>query len=227
MNKISNLSVTKFLAFMFLLVGVCITPTVRAQSLADKPVYRGFMGSFAMHSFKSSSNFRQLDAREINLAGGQVGVVLGTKLLRYELGLYGYYSSVNNVCGTIDLHTNSGSVKFYPLQLFGLRHPGLEPYVTGGFDYDRFKFYGNYAQKEAPVSYSAQGPYIGTLRQINATVGAGFELNILNRFDFVHLFSEVKYVLNVANGSSSSILSKTAIADRMIVNVGISFGAFR
>jgi len=189
---------------------------------------RSFSASFGVHSVKAGSNISQIDRALINVAGGQIGVVFGEKVFRYEIGLLGYYSSVSQISGTVDLYTNSASVKFYPLNLFAWQSSRWDPYFTGGIAYDRFKFYGQYAGPDrAKANYSADDPHIGDIRLTNAVFGTGLEFKLVNEADFLHLFAEVKYAHNLTATSTRTALANTALAGHTMINIGISFGTHR
>jgi len=189
-------------------------------------LYRGFTASFGIHSLTSSSNFHQIDHRLVTVAGGQLGVFIGKDIVQYEIGLIGYYSSVSNVVGTVDLHTNNIAVKVFPLHLLDLQNPRLEPYLSAGVAYDRFKFFGRYANQDAgKMNYSGNIPHIGTIRQTNATLGAGFNFRIWeDECNIVNLFTEAKYAYSLSNVSTEQVLENTSLVNHMMVNLGINFG---
>jgi hypothetical protein len=188
--------------------------------------YRGLTASFGMHSLTSGSNIHQIDRTPVAVAGGQVGVVIGKDVVQYEIGLVGYYSSVNNVVGTVDLHTNNIAIKFFPLHLLGLQKPWLNPYMNAGVSYDRFKFHGHYTNPDAAkMNYSGNTPYIGAIRQINATMGAGLNFRMWDdEYSVVNLFTEMKYVYSLNSVSTRRVLGNTSLANHLLVNVGVSFG---
>jgi hypothetical protein len=65
------------------------------------------------------------------------------------------------------------------------------------------------------------------MKQVNATVGIGLELKLKDRFDFIHLFSEVKYGHNLSTKTNDSAFAGTSLNNQMQVVLGISFGANR
>lgn len=217
--------------FMILFIILLLQSLISsAQSLRNsESQYRGFVAGFGVRATNIQSSIQKIDKTAQLLAGGQVGLIVGNAAFRSKLGLLGYYSSTGNTAGTIDLYASNVSVNFYPLSLVGARHSIVQPYITGGLDYDRFKFYGYYLNREpGQMNYSqAEAPYLGKIKQFNATAGVGIEVKLMDRFDFIHLFSEVKCGRNLSNESKYAAFQNTALADQMQIVVGLSFGAVR
>jgi hypothetical protein len=109
------------------------------------------------------------------------------------------------------------------------RTPMFEPYLTGGVDYDKHKFYGFYANREpGQTNYSqAEAPYVGKITQVNATFGAGIEARLKDDYNFIHLFAEARYGHNLSSKSGGTLFSATTIANQTQVTVGITFGGIR
>jgi hypothetical protein len=203
---------------------------VSAQSLTgkDNKYYMGLGVNFGSRSFKSASNYSEIDQALVSMAGGQLGITWGNKLFRGDVGLIGYYSSVSNIVGSIDLYTNHASVKFYPTNLFCKTRPRLDPYINAGVMYDRYKFYGHYVIQDAgKVNYSAPEPYVGSIKQTSATLGAGLEFRLIDKYDFIHFFSEVKWSRNLKSVNTRNVFENTQLGSNTIINVGLYFGAHR
>jgi hypothetical protein len=213
---------------------VCIfivisTSMVDAQNITGKSNrhYMGFGVNFGNRSFNTASDYAKINGAMVSVGGGQLGITWGNNLFRADLGLIGYYSSVSNIAGTIDLYTNHLSVKFYPSNLFSKRRPRLDPYISTGLMYDRYKFYGHYTQETSNVNYSAPEPYLGCVKETAAMLGAGLEFRIIDEVDFVHFFSEVKWSTNLTSMTTTKQMGNTHAGDNMIINVGLSFGYHR
>jgi hypothetical protein len=187
--------------------------------------YRGLQASYGRNSFRLQSNFPKID-NVFNLDGGQLGVVFGNNVVRFDLGLIGYYSSVGNITGTIDLYTNHAMVRFFPLGTFTNRTFRIDPYVSLGTSYNRSKCFGYYASADdATRNYSVvREDYVGSIRQLNGTAGVGFEFKLHETYDFVHLFSEVQFNQALQSTTTRDVLSKTSLTNSMAINVGIIFG---
>lgn len=194
----------------------------------DQNFYRGFVASFGTRSADISSSIGELNETGFTQAGGQIGLIFGNNVLRSKIGLIGYYGSTGNTAGTIDLYETNWNVNVYPLALIAPTAL-VQPYLTGGVAYDQYKFYGYYINREpGTTNYSqAEAPYLGKIKQINATVGAGIEVHLAKSYDFVHFFSEVRYGKNLSSKASNTEFSDTSIAQQMQIVVGINFGARR
>lgn len=199
-----------------------------AQSRRGQDTYRGFYASFASVSQTVSSDIAKIDQNNLLQTGGKVGVVFGTDAIRSKLGLLGYYASSANTPGEIDLYVTDLSINVYPLALITKKDLMVEPYITGGLEYDRYKFYGFYINGEPGITnYSQEAPYLGKIKQVNATAGLGIEVKLRDRFDFVHLFSEFKHAYNLSTETTHSAFEGTNISGQSQFIVGISFGAHR
>jgi hypothetical protein len=215
------------LALIFISMMSCM-PSVVAQASSSKyKSYLGFAGSFGRRSFKSESNYLQINRSVVSVDGGQVGLTFGSRVVRGDIGLIGYYSSVTDIAGTIDLYTNHATVKLYPAGLLTKKNYRLEPYINVGIAYDRYKFYGHYAQNgERMGNYSGQEPFLGVIKQTSSTVGIGLEFKILDQYDFVHLFTDLKWSRPLTNVSSSEF-DHTRLSGNTIFNIGLAFGYHR
>lgn len=190
--------------------------------------YRGLVASFGTKSALLSSDIAKIDQTNPMQAGGQVGLIFGTGVVRSKLGLLGYYSSTGNTPGTVDLYQSNAIMNFYPLSLMSGRSFLVEPYFLAGVDYDRYRFHGYYIDSDpGNVNYSqVEAPYVGKMVQVNATVGAGVEVKLWEGPSFIHLFSEVRQGRNLLTKSSTSF-SDTQLLKQMQVVIGISFGTRR
>ena len=218
--------------FIIILFIVLIFKSVAADAqMYEKEgrLYKGFVASFATRSAIISSNIQKIDQMNILQAGGRIGLIFGNSVVRSKIGLLGYYSSTGSTGGTIDLYQSNAVIHFYPLALLMKRSLMVEPYITGGVDYDQFKFYGYYLNREpGETNYSqAEAPYLGKIKEVNAAVGAGIEVKLKDDYDFIHLFSEVRYGRNLSRKTDDAAFGQTVIARQIQVVVGISFGAHR
>jgi hypothetical protein len=188
--------------------------------------YRGFQGSFGRHSFKLASNLPEINRGVLNLDGGQIGFVLGNDILRLEFGLIGYYSATSNVGGSIDFYTNHAIAKFYPLSALSNKRFLIEPYFAAGISFTRSKFFGDYASADQTRRNNSvvRQEYVGAIRQLNSTIGAGFEVKVVETYDFVHLFTEIRYGHDMHAVTNRNVLSATSFSNHVVMNIGITFG---
>ena len=191
--------------------------------------YKGFVASFATRTAAVSSDIAAINGSNLGQSGGQVGLVFGNRIVKSKIGLLGYYSSVGRSTGTTDLFTSNVAVNLYPLSLLSGRNFLVEPYLTGGLDYDRHKFYGFYLNQEpGQLNYSqAEAPFLGKIKQVNATGGAGIQVKLKDQFDFIHVFGEFRCGRNLSSKTSDAAFAATQINNARQVVIGVSFGAHR
>lgn len=200
------------------------------QSFAvEAQIYKGFAAGFGTRNSVISSNIAQIDQASLIQAGGQIGLILGNSVLRSKIGLLGYYSSTGSGAGTTDLYESNGAVNFYPLALIARKSSMVEPYITGGLSYDQFKFFGYYINQEpGNTNYSqAEAPYVGKIKQLNATLGVGVEVKLTDDYNFIHLFAEARYGRNLSSTSGQAALERTDIINQTHATVGLTFGMAR
>lgn len=218
-----------FIIVLFLvLIFKSITADAQMYGRSEK-LYKGFVASFATRSALVSSNIQKIDQANVLQAGGKIGLVFGNSVVRSQIGLLGYYSSTGNIAGSMDLYQSNVAINFYPLAWILKRTLTVEPYITGAVDYDQLKFYGYYLNREpGQTNYSqADAPYLGKIKEVNATVGAGLEVKLKDDYDFIHLFSEVRMGHNLSRKTDHTDFAHTGVVSQMQVIVGISFGAHR
>jgi hypothetical protein len=191
--------------------------------------YKGFVASFATRTAAVSSNIAQINGSNLTQSGGQAGLVYGNRIVKTNIGLLGYYSSVGKSAGTTDVFTSNVAVNFYPLSLLSDRNFLIEPYFTGGLDYDRYKFYGFYLNQEpGQLNYSqAEAPFLGKIKQVNATGGVGIQVKLKDQFDFIHVFSELRIGRNLSSKTGDQAFAGTQINNARQLVIGVSFGGYR
>lgn len=220
--------------FIVLILFIILTFQVmigRAQSFrnSQQNLYKGFVVSFGTRSVAVSSDISKINGTNLMETGGQVGVTFGNEMLRTRIGILGYYSSAGSTAGTTDLYESNASANFYPFALFNGNKCLVQPYLTAGISYDRFKFFGYYINREPGVTnYSqSEAPFLGKIKQVNGTVGMGLELKLRDQFDFINVFSEVKYGYNLSQNASDNAFNNTTLMNQMQVVLGVSFGLVR
>ena len=198
-----------------------------AQSL-NRTTYKGFNVHFGARLFTINSNIGKLDLSRIVQGGGHIGLVYGNHVVRTSVG-GGYYSSVGTTAGTIDQYEASARVNFYPLFFILKKSPRVEPYVSGGVAFNNFRFYGFYINREPGNTNHSTGeaPFLGSTQQVNADFGGGVQVKILDEYDFVHFYSEIRYGHDLSSSTRSVAFADTAIKKQIQLNMGISFGICR
>jgi hypothetical protein len=215
--------------FIFIIFTVVHAEKAWAQSRFKTPLsYKGITASFGSRSFDLSSGIKEINQTKVGMGGGQLGIFYGNQAMRANITLFGYYSSASNIKGSIDLYTNGASVNFYPIAALTGKTSKIQPYFSTGVAYEKMKFYGHYlAGPDTKVNYSVtRQPSIGKVNQLNATIGAGVELNVTPGFrNFVHVFTEVKYGAKLFNQGSNSNFASTSSSHQVLMNIGLRFGS--
>ena len=218
------------IAFLILLgLAAAITSDAQNHYTRNTKVYRGFSGSFGVRTSKYSSNIAELNNAYAEQTGGQIGLVAGNDVWKVRLGILGYYSLTSGFAGQVDLYENNVLANFYPLGLVMQKKTKFNPYLVGGLSSGLAKLHGHYASRDGgPVNYSSfDAPYIGSIHSVRSVIGAGVDFKIIDDFDFVHLFTEVTYGMNLLQTTKSEVLEGTRTNNQMAVNVGLRFGSHR
>jgi hypothetical protein len=224
---IHNLTTLIFYITLFVALTVS-TLNSNAQSFENRKVYyRGIEGGFGAHTFQMNSDISAIDKSSATLAGGKLGVVFGNNIVRTKIG-FGYYASTAGIAGSVDLYRNTASVNFYPLNALTKKQSRVEPYITAGVAYNNIKMYGYYMSNDnGKLNYSTfQAPYLGSIKQVNGTIGTGLEIKIMEKHDFVHFITEVVWGGNIFH-SHTETFHNSSVNKQMTVNVGLSFGVRR
>lgn len=225
----NNIGKTKGIFILVLFVMVMInTLSSQAQHQKKQSYYRGFDVSFGTKNSMISSNISQINEMSLWTEGGSAGVITGNSILRAKLDVGFYYSSAS-VAYTIDQFQSSASANFYPLGFIKNHRGALSPYFMGGLTYDKFKFAGRYLDGDgASINYSTVADkYIGQVNQVNINTGLGVEYKLIDRYDFFHLYAEVKYGMPVSYSTKTSAFSETKSGNQMMISVGVRFGVFK
>lgn len=212
--------------FITLILQTLIT-NAQIRNTSEK-AYKGFLVSFRTRSIELSSPIEAINQSTLLQKGGQVGLVYGNSIVRARVGLLGYYSSTGNTTGTTDLYESNIAFNVYPLSVTSKGFV-VNPYITGGLAYDQFKFYGYYLNREpGETNYSqTEAPYLGKIKQVNATFGAGIEVSLKDEYDFIHIFSEVLYGRPVSTKANDAAFAGTQMTNHSQLVIGVTFGAHR
>lgn len=218
-----------FIILFIVLTLQSIIAGAQSYRTQNSDFYRGFVASFGTRSADISSSIAKIDQTTLMQAGGQIGLMFGNAVLRSKIGLLGYYSSVGTANGTTDLYESNAAVNFYPLSWLMKKSLTVEPYLAGGLHYDQYKFYGHYVNREpGETNYSqTEAPYLGKIKQVNATVALGVEVRLVDDVNFIHLFSEVRYGGTLSDKATNETFANTQLTNQMQVVLGVTFGAHR
>ncbi|MFO7257504.1 MAG: hypothetical protein DIU61_007415 [Bacteroidota bacterium] len=206
---------------LFYIVLSIYTLVAKAQTPETQGNYSGAAVSFQTRAFTLSSNIEALDGLHVIQEGGQAGLFFGNSKVRTHIGLVGLLYSSMQVPRTINVFEAEAGVNYYLL-------PGrtFEPYLTGGVVMDNLRFRGHYLNSEQ-VNMSEPEPYLGSITAVDATFGGGVEVGLLNTFQFVHLFTEIKYGVKVFGSASNAAFENTTVSDQLMVGLGLRFGILR
>lgn len=227
MNDRIEMNMIKGIVFIILFVVLICKSIISDAQIKAAPFYKGLQASYSTISFQPRSSIATIDAKTAMLSGGQIGIHFGGAIFRTTIGLLGYYSSVNNFPGTVDLYKNFARVSFFPLEIF--RPTAIvQPYLSTGAAYDRYKFSGYYLNNDAgQVNYSRKAPHLATIRQLDLYGGAGITVKILDNYDFVHLFAEALYGKAIGSAPAQAEFANTSINNNVQITAGLIFGARR
>ena len=200
------------------------------QTVYDEPtMFKGFEASFGTRSFAMTSDIPELSNLTVVEEGGSFGILYGTDRLRVKLRAIGFYNSTDKIKRTINAFETEGIANFYPLQMGKGTKTKVEPYVLAGIAYNQFKLYGHYlhTSEGQPVNYSdSREPLLGKIVRAMGTVGAGIEWRLVNSFEFIHLFTEIKCTQPLYEKTNETMFANTNIRNCVAVNVGVNFGIY-
>lgn len=199
-----------------------------AQELSDSRYrYYGFEAHFGVKSTKLSSDLAAIHNMDVIQEGGSVGFVLGSRAVKTRLQAAGFYYSHAGVKHAVNAIESGLTVNVYPLKFINTSNQALNPYLSGGVDYNIMKFFGYYATPDSKVNYSrSSAAYIGKVAYARGSVGGGIEWRLPQEYDFVHLFAEARYSWAI-DRNADEILKHTTAANTASVNLGVSFGFLR
>ncbi|HEY4654286.1 MAG TPA: hypothetical protein VIH22_07215 [Cyclobacteriaceae bacterium] len=208
-----------------------VSPEAKTDTILEETYsgtkFRGASVSFLMRAFTLKSNIAALDGLIVVQEGGQAGFFFGNRELRGRFGLLGFLYSSMRVPRTINVFECEGALNYYPLNATGKRYT-VEPYLVGGLVFDNIRFRGHYLTNgEGRRNTSIPEPYLGAIRKLDATLGAGIEIGLVNAWQFVHLFSEMKYGAKLFQTASNRVFENTTVSDQLLVSVGFRFGSLR
>lgn len=188
--------------------------------------FKGVGASFQTRVFTLKSDIPELNGLSVLQEGGQAGLFAGNRFIRARLGLLGLMYSSMRTPRTINVFEVEGGVNYYFLQA-SKRIRFAEPYLTTGLVYDILRFRGHYLGSEGMGNTSVPEPYLGSIRKMDATIGAGLELGLLNAQQFVHLFTEAKYGVNLSQSASNRAFENTSVSNQVMISMGLRFGTLR
>jgi hypothetical protein len=204
---------------------VILTVLILQSALTNAQTFTGLDARFGVRLLSLESDIPQLQAANVVEHGGRIGFNYGNDIVSTSTGV-GYYSSTAATPGTMDQYEAGVRMHFCPLSWILDKSPMVEPYLTGGITYSNHKFYGYYINREPGITnYSqAEAPYLGSVSQMSAGVGAGVKVKLLKQYDFINLFSEIYYGKRLTGKNTDIALQQTRIAEQLHVSLGLSFG---
>jgi hypothetical protein len=233
MATLINTSVQKREAFLFIVFAILMLAAFMADAQQSKKPgktarYKGFEAGFGVRSFTINSDIEAINNLQVTQEGGHAGVVAGNNIVRTRASIGLFYSS-DKVCQTVDMFEADASANLFPLQLMTSADMRIEPYIIGSVSYNKLKMYGRYLDNDlGKINYSKpKEDLLGTINQVRASLGTGVEFRIVDDFDFIHLYTEVRYALPVTAGSKNNDFKNTSASDQWMISLGVRFGAFR
>lgn len=215
---------------IFIILLVFNNLTAQAQEEDGKKIkrdYFGFAASLGMRSSTLSSNYAAINNMDVQQGGGALGVLWGGKGFQTKLTA-GYYPSTDKVVHTTDLVQLDLAINIYPIYIIQENSYVIEPYFIAGICNNNYKLYGFYTNEQAGTSnYSVTiEPYLGKVSNYNAVFGVGFEINLLDEYEFCKIFVDARYSSPVSE-KASNVFSETSASSQLNMNVGVAFGTNR
>lgn len=182
--------------------------------------YRGLDVKFETRSFLLTSDIQKINQSNEIQGGGRINPVYENHIIRSKIG-FGHYSSVDNTADTIDLYETNASVNVYVRSLLLNEKSGVEPCLTGVIAHGNFKLYDHYINQEpGNINYrNIEAPYLGAITQVNSTLGMDIEIKLIYNYDFMHLFSEVRYGHKIPARPKNTEFNNTTMIIKCRVNI--------
>jgi hypothetical protein len=208
--------------FVVLSVKSCI---VQGQT---QPPYRGFEAGFGIRSFTVASDISALKNLNAVQEGGSAGIVYGNSAIKGKLRIGFYYSSASTK-RTINLLETEITSNLHPFHFIKNFSGKIEPFVITGVTLQNARFFGLYLEDpKGNFNYSqANEPYLGNILQTCATLGLGVMWKVIDKYDFVHIFGQIRAGIPIHSNASNSAFSNTVIRNTLLANIGVSFGYYR
>ena len=190
----------------------------------------GLETAFGTRSFSIKSNIPQIDGMDVMQEGGNLGFVYGNSVIRTHVTLLGFYYSASCVKRTIDQFTSGASFSVHPLRLIAGRSTAFSPYLVSGAFYNNVRFFGRYLDNnpDQKINYSTtREPYMGSVKGVTASLGAGLEYNKIIENGFIQVFGEANYGMPVANHANKAAFENTTVSETVSVQLGVRFGIIR
>lgn len=189
--------------------------------------YLGMQAGFGARYFTIESNIPRIDHLATIKGGGSIGGIFGTSAIKVPVAVGLYFQNINAL-QSIDLLSLQSGVNISWLHLMGLKNSMVDVYSTTGLDFQRFTFMGTYIEpSEGEVRRLVLGePLLGSQNILNANIGVGVEIRLIDEYDFLHLFVETNKMIPLMTISSSSFRD-TSITNVASINFGVRVGRIR
>lgn len=191
--------------------------------------YFGLAADFGVKSTTLSSDLVAIDGMDVGVEGGSLGFVAGNEVLKSRFRVAGFYYSSSKVRHSVNIFASGAAFNIYPIKVLNKSRQALNPYVSGGIDYNNLKFRGYYVSTtpDRKTNYSrSSAPYIGRIGTVGGTAGVGLEWRLPYEYDFVHLFAEARYTW-IFRSKADEVLKNTRAENPTSINIGVSFGFLR
>lgn len=202
---------------------------VAGKSLAygQSTNYLGMQAGFGTRYFTIESNIARIDQLGTIKGGGSIGGIFGTSAIKVPVAVGLYFQNIDAL-QTIDLLSLQSGVNISWLHLIGFKNSKVDVYSTTGLDFQRFTFMGTYIEPfEGEKRRRVMGePVLGSQNILNANIGVGVEIRLIDDYDFLHLFVETNKMIPLMTISSSSFRD-TSITNVASINFGVRIGSIR
>jgi len=224
-NSKSLLNSLLIAALMILVISSSFAQNTKYKS--QNNIYVGIEGSFGARSFTTESNIPQLNNLTTVKAGGSIGLIVGTPVVKFPVSIGLYYQALQET-RTIDLFTAQSGINVSLLRLLGVKKSPVDIYTLANVDFQSFTFMGTYVDlAEGQSRKEILGEQLlGRKSMVNGNVGLGIEVHLRDDFNFIHLFAETSKSYSLMS-NATDLFNNTNITNNMAVNIGIRVGAIK
>jgi hypothetical protein len=226
-NQLSNRKTTSIIGYVILLsiALLCLSTLCKGQEIVNpNPFYFGYTIALTSEAHTIQSNIRELDGLAIRKEGGNAGVSIGNRQMRFRSGIGLQYSAPSSRIST-DVWDFSSAGSLYLLRLKNIKTHLLEPYVIGGASLQQARLYGE-LKEDHVIANDAK--ILTRIERLQGFVGLGLEYQLENDCgDFFQFFAECRYGKVFSERTSSSVMTGTKSTYSTAVSVGIVFGRIR
>ncbi|MGK7389203.1 MAG: hypothetical protein ACNS60_02595 [Candidatus Cyclobacteriaceae bacterium M2_1C_046] len=230
-STLSNAGTLKYAMVLITFLLLSLFQNANAQEKeweeSTKFTYTGLEASFGLKAYKIVSSIPEIQNDFLLQEGGSIGMVFGNDYSRFIIKPLGFYSATGSYARTINLFTVEAENNTYLLQAITKKSRRFDIYSSLGMNFQSFKFFGHYIDKDQRPSYNNKAgkePFLGKIENFAISYGMGVEYRLLHNEDFVHLFLTGKSSLPIQSSTNSDIFKETHFERHFELQFGVRFG---